>query len=107
MALTFTKVDAFVAGDRQVRVYDVLFDSSYPTNGEAVTPANFGLRSRITHVIAGPAIGTSNGAYTVAYDGVNKKLILNRQSTATGALAEVPNTTDVSAFTARVVVLGK
>lgn len=112
MALTLTKVDAFVVGDRQARIYDVVFDSSYPLGGEAVTPASFGLTHFISAVIAGVARDpdTADNAFALDYDATNKKLILfygDNNNAADGPLIELPDTTSAAAYTARVVVIGK
>ena len=112
MALTFTKVDHFVLGDREARVYDVTFDSSYPAGGEAVTPDDFGLRNSITAVLAAAARDpdTADNALVVDFDDTNDKLVLfwgDNNNASDGPLVEVPDTTNVAAYTARLVVIGK
>lgn len=47
MALTFTKQKEGVAGDLRYWTGTITFDSSYPSDGEAVTAANFGFGSTI------------------------------------------------------------
>lgn len=97
--LTIEKLDAsnklrFVTGK-------FVFDTSYPTGGETV---DFGLRSVYVAVIA-PASG-----YVLEYDATNKKVkafYADYDATADGALIEVPNLTNLSAVTARFIVVGE
>ena len=46
MALTLTKISgaSFTISNKKLRVYDVTFDSSYPTGGESLTAADVGLK---------------------------------------------------------------
>jgi hypothetical protein len=71
MALTIAGVRKTVEGNRQVKVFDVTFDSSYVTGGEALTVADMGLRS-LDEFSAEPDV---NGNYVV-YDRTNAKLLL-------------------------------
>lgn len=89
-------------GCRQ-NVVDLTFSSSYATNGD-VLPSNaaLGLDNSLDHIDAGATIG----GYAIAFDPTNRKLKLFRQTAATSALIEVPNATNVSAETVRVVVYG-
>lgn len=65
-------------------------DSSYPSNGWALdAPGDLGYSKFI------PAGG--GGGYVGQWDKTNQKLKAFRQSAATSALTEVPNTTDLSA----------
>jgi hypothetical protein len=108
---TVTKVESFVFGAHEVCVADVAFDSSYSIGGEAVTAAEFGFEREITHVFCNTARDpdTADNAFLLDWDDTNSKLILlyGNYDAADGALIEVPNTTDVSAYTARVVAIGK
>lgn len=90
-------------GSRQ-HVVDLTFSSSYATNGDSL-PSNaaLGLDASLDHVDVG---GCTSGGYVVAVDVPNRKLKLFRQTAATSALVEVPNTTNVSAETVRAVVYG-
>lgn len=116
MALTFSKVDAWVAGDREFRVYDVTFDSAYPAGGEAVTAANFGLDLEITHILGNVLRDpdTADNAYLVDFDEANSKLVVlggDYDPAAQGPFIEVSGfgtpITDLSAYTARLLVIGK
>ena len=75
MALTFTAVQGPQPfGARRMAIYDVLFDSSYPTGGEAVTADDFGLSQAIDTMF--PAVGVASGnALLFAYDATNKKIM--------------------------------
>jgi hypothetical protein len=81
----------------------VAFDSSYPTGGEPVTAAQFGLAA-IDDVIV-----TDGGGYDVSYVPSTGKLLVryaDYDAVADGKLIEVPNTTNLSTLTARVIVIG-
>ena len=81
----------------------VAFDSSYPTGGEAITAAQFGLAA-IDDVIV-----TNGGGYVVSYIPSTGKLLVryaDYDAVADGALVEVPNATNLSALTVRVIVIG-
>lgn len=81
----------------------VTFDSSYPTNGEALTAAQLGL-NKVTVVIPLPAAG-----YVGEYDLTNSKLKAfygDNNNASDGPLIEVPNTTDLSAVSMYLVAIG-
>lgn len=91
-----------VPGSRKEVTGAITFDSSYLTGGEAVTLAQLGL-SRLDFLqVAG---GTG---YLATWDGSTSapKVLLYRQTAATGALVEVPNATDVSTVVVRFRALG-
>ena len=79
MALTVTKVSDFEESLTKLRVtvVDVVFDSSYPDNGESAEPVRIaaGLRSEI---IGCTCIGgnAAAGGVLIHYDSVNNKLML-------------------------------
>lgn len=127
MALSLSVVRETIFGNRRVKVVDVTFDASYPTNGESLTPANLGLQT-IDLVLASP-----DGGYLFAYDYTNEKLkaftpvkaqaahshtentagsYTQNATTETGgaisaaAAAEVANTTDLSSVTCRLIAIG-
>lgn len=86
-----------VPGSRKEVFGVITFDSSYATGGEAVTLAQLGVnRLDWLEVIAG-------AGYLPVWDGssTTPKVLLYRQTAATGALVEVPSTTDVSTVTVR------
>jgi len=94
-----TSVTPFVVGDRRCTVTSVVFDSSYPTGGEPLTPAQLGLNT-VSHAISQVKVAGTGAVTNVFYDVANKKL------KAFTASAEVANATDLSAVTAQVVAYG-
>jgi len=91
-----------VPGNRKMVVGVVTLDSSYATGGEAVTLAQLGL-SRLDFLSVTAGIGylpTWNGSVTAP------TILVYRQTAATGALVEVPSTTDMSATTVRFIAFG-
>lgn len=91
-----------VPGSRKEVVGVITFDSSYATGGEAVTLAELGL-SRLDYLVVTAGIG-----YLPTWDGslTTPKVLLYRQTAATGAFAEVPSETDMSATTVRFLAIG-
>lgn len=100
MALTSTLISRNVAGVQRVNVVSVTFDDSYPTGGEPVTPATFGLRARIDAIVPAGASAYGSGAYTVDFSSPYIKAI----SLADGA--EAGDTTDLSGLTINVLAIG-
>lgn len=70
MGLTLAQVSVNLAGQRREAVVDFTFDSSYPTGGEALTPAALGL-SRVEYAL----IVESPDGYDFLYDRANEKLL--------------------------------
>lgn len=68
MALALTDVYDGVVGDRRKVVKSVAFDSSYPTGGESLTAADFGL-TVIDYVLPSFSVG-----FSLEYDKSNSKL---------------------------------
>lgn len=83
---------------RKSTVTDVTFDSSYPTGGEAITPADLGMSNVIDATCEVRAKGAT--VTNVYYDRTNAKLVAN------AAAAEVANTTDLSTVVVRVRAIG-
>lgn len=92
MAATTIAFGPEVPGSRKESFGTITFDSSYPTGGEAFTPADFGL-SRLDFLYVSGATG-----YVATWDGSTSapKVLLYRQTAATGALVEVPNATNLT-----------
>jgi len=86
-----------VAGNRKTVIGVITLDSSYATGGEAVTLTQLGL-TRLDWLELNAGIG-----YLPTWDGSlsSPKILVYRQTAATGALVEVPSTTDMSATTIR------
>lgn len=91
-----------IVGAQKETTKDVTFDSSYPTNGEALTASDLGL-NRVEYATAVPITGTGGGENVAfaKYDVTNSKLILYNETPA-----EIGNASDVSTVIVRVVARG-
>lgn len=105
MSLTITNknVPILPAAGLRLVFSTIDFDSSYPTGGEAVTAANFGLSTILAIIPAGT--DDSANAYRMSFDKTNSKLLVYSQGAA-DAGDEVANTTDLSALEFYALVLG-
>lgn len=104
MALSITAATndtrpSHVAGDLRMRFAKVTFDASYPTGGEAITAADFGL-NRIIFISVNSA---ANATQVVYWDEANSKLLI---STDAGTPAQAANASDQSAVTVQLIVFG-
>lgn len=95
MALTITDVQRTVKGNKREVTATVLFDSSYPTGGEAVAAADFGL-STVDYIIVHP-----HASRIGVYDRTNKKILLY-----TALATEAANASDQSTITVHATVSG-
>jgi hypothetical protein len=91
-----------VPGNRKMTTATVTFDSSYATGGEPVAIGDLGF-TRLDYLCVSAGQG-----YLAAWDGSTTapKFLLYRQTAATGALVEVPNATDVSTISVKVLAFG-
>jgi hypothetical protein len=91
-----------VPGNRKMTTATVTFDASYATGGEAIAVSDLGF-VRLDFLAAAAGQG-----YLARWDGSTSspKILLYRQTAATGALVEVPSTTDVSAVSVTVLAFG-
>lgn len=103
MAATFSFLTKRAVGSRYEIAGDITLDNSYPTGGYAVTAALFKHRNSISTI---PAT-ISAGGYTLVYVPSTSKIKVFRVGAINSPLAEVPNTTDLSAEVARIHVTGK
>jgi len=88
------------------KIVDVTFDSSYATGGEAIAAADVEL-DRIDAIIPGPLVKSDGSdAYHCEYDPANAKLLAYRDTSTNTTLTQVPNTTNLSAYTTRCLVIG-
>lgn len=102
MALTITDFnEAGIPDDRQARLVQIDFDSSYPTGGESLTPSDVNL-DQIDAVF----FDTSTHGYVFGYDKATEKVVVFGAGTAGGALDEEGDTTDLSAVSVRAFVVG-
>ncbi len=69
MALTISNLVRHNVGDARLHVGTIDFDSSYPTGGESLTPANVGL-TKIDSIDF-----DSTSGYTFVYDHTNQKVL--------------------------------
>ena len=111
MALTLSPVSgaSTVWGNKRVRVYDVTFDSSYPTGGESLTASDVKLKK--IEFVLGSQVKNSDGtsAHSVVYDYTNSKLVAHQfDGSAAGvqSFEEVANTADLSTFSGRLAFIG-
>lgn len=104
MALTISGEDRRVMGDRLVIDAKVTFDSSYPTNGEALAASDFQGLAQIDNLIVH---STSAALFRVIWDDTNSKLKVYEEDGTTGKEAEVGNTDNISTLTCLVQVTGK
>lgn len=70
MALTISNLVRHNLGDTRLHVGTIAFDSSYPTGGESLTPANVGFHS-LDSIDFDPQDG-----YTFLYDHANQKVLV-------------------------------
>jgi hypothetical protein len=102
MAITVTVVDRMKMQPKRAVIADVAFDDSYPTGGEAITAANFGLVS-LSHIIfIDPSIGADK---RVVHDRANGKLMIYAEA-ADGVQAEAANESNQAAVSVRVMAIG-
>lgn len=110
MALTVAKITGadHISGNMRVKVRTVTFDASYPTGGEALTAADFGLK-KLFEVRPHGAFRNTDATLGIAvsYDHTNSKLVAywDNAGVASG-LPEVTNTTDLSTYSGRVTAIG-
>lgn len=91
-----------VEGARRVANAKVTFDSSYPTGGEPLTAAMFGL-VRLDFV---RVHGATEDGRLVRFIPSTSKLQVFQQGAAAGAFTEVANATDLSADHVYVTAVG-
>lgn len=105
MALSFARVTSNglpyrVTRSERETITDCTFDSSYTTNGLAVTAANLGLNKIHEVVLCSVKTPSPGAAANIFFDDVNSKL---KAFTTT---AEVANAVDLSALVVRVIARG-
>lgn len=95
MALTISNIENTGLLSNRAVLFNLAFDSSYPTGGEALTPNNLGMEQIVMLIIQ------CQGGYSFEYDISNQKVKAYWvDTTVDGApQAEVANTTDLSGVT--------
>ncbi len=96
MALTLTEIRKGVVGDLRYSIQDVAFDSSYPTGGEDITPADVGLGT----ILMAEGNDVDTPGIVANFDPAASKMML------AVAGAQPSNASDQSAVVARVLFLG-
>ena len=92
MAISVSEKIVFArAGRKTLIMGKITMDDEYPTNGEAVTAADFGL-SRLNHLLC----GASETGYVFAFDDSASKIKAFEAGADGAALDEVANATDLS-----------
>lgn len=106
MALTYVgrKKDNLHGTQGGFRVWmgTITFDSSYPTGGEAVTAADFGMSAIHTMIIS----STDEAGISARWDHANLKIKLFDEDNTSGVEAEFANTGDASGVVVEAVVFG-
>ena len=97
MALSFEHGPRFVAGDKRFHIAEVTFDSSYPTGGEQVTAADFGLKNLDYAFVTSPKAS----GHSFYYDQDTRK-ILGYTSSGT----EISSGTSISTNKVQVLAIG-
>src|SRR5579872_3180240 len=102
MALTLGAQTKFSIGARYQVVTPITVDTSYPTGGWALTPAQLGLPLGLVDRVEVDYNGkTAAGAATLVYDPTNQKLMAFGGAASGSAQAEITNATNLSGdFTA-------
>lgn len=103
MAVSATKVagTSTIFGNKRVRVYDVTFDSSYPTGGEPLAASALGLRKIQFAICTVKAVGGTVNVANVHYDRANSKLLVFDETPG-----EAADTSDLSTLVVQVVAFG-
>lgn len=111
MALTIARVSGardMKEGNQARLIRTITFDNSYATGGVAFTAKSVGLLQINEFIPHGAFTKTDNSdAVVVKRDRANNKLLAYRGDGGTaGQLAQVPNATDLSAYSGTVTILG-
>lgn len=110
MALTVTELAAVQPvvrpGDtpKALVFATITFDSSYPTGGEALASSDFSSVGSLDSVIVSQ---TNVAGIDAVWDSANSKVLLYDEDNTSGIAAQVADTTDMSATTVDVLVVGE
>lgn len=99
-----------IVGSKRNRHATIVPDSNYPVGGEAISASSFGLVVLDRIIFDGPFVDpdTRDNAVIPFYDKTNGLLLFfwSNSDAADGPLQEVADTTDLSAYTGRVIAVG-
>lgn len=73
MAISVSNLTHLHAGREYLKIFDVTFDSSYPTGGEALDLSTIGLSTRVTQFTA-----PNTGGYAFDYNRTDDKILVYR-----------------------------
>lgn len=116
MALAYTIIHESVFGNKRIVTADIDFDSSYPTEGEPMAPADVGLRG--FDIVLTSAMSLSNTAdedvagdlgFSPTFDYVNEKMIMTYSDLnggADGPSIQVANAVDLTGVRVRALIVG-
>jgi len=91
-----------MTGGRRFRLSTIDFDSSYPSNGEAVTAADFDLPVAIEAIILAGVTDGAATCFNAVYDAENSKIIVMNADDA----LEAGNEDDLSGVSMKFLVIG-
>ena len=111
MAATYTqaKVDAYVKGNKRVRVLDITLSGTYATGGDPLTAVALGLKKVTEFLPHGQATdGTLQYGVQPVYNAGSTQVSVKLFETGTAAAgsAEKGNTESLTGITFRVTVVG-
>lgn len=101
MALSTTITRTGIMGDQRSVFGTITFDSSYPTGGEAFDKASIGL-VRLDWL----SFNQGEDGFVFHWDATNAKIIVYESGTASAALDEQDNATDLSAVVVEFLAIG-
>ena len=102
MAVSVSRVDQYVTGNKRVTVSGVTFDSSYLSGGESLTAADLGLSDVVSAVCTIRSVGGTVNVASAAYDPATSLIHLYDETPG-----EVSSTADVSNIVVQVEAKGR
>ena len=117
MVLAITEIHRSVFGNKRVVTVDLDFDSSYPTAGEPLTPADLGIDAFDIVLMTPQSISNTADedaaadlGHSPTFDYTNNKVIMtysDLNASADGPSIQVANTTDLTGVRVRAMVIGR
>ena len=116
MALTITEIHRSVFGNKRIVTVDLDGDSSYPTAGESLTPADVGLTGFDIVMLSPQSISNTADedaaadlGFSPTFDYTNNKLIMtysDLNGSADGPSIQVANAVDLTGVRVRALIVG-